>query len=604
MCVILYMDRNMERSTVGRGFRGGGGGGVGGSGRGEGPPSFRGGPAGPGRGSRGTGGRMDHRGRLGGGGPPISLGRGDVISVARGNFYGGSGRGIAGRDGPSRGRGTFRGGRGRGRGRGRITTMHSEDDVSTTYGNLLHTSSGDHQMDMIDNVDRMSRPGTYESMAQEEARLDPYPPPPPPLPPSGPSDVTIHQPPLPPPEEQPPIPLYANNYMNNDAMGHYEDVSLHSGGSNIHSIGSNHAGPIPQSISPPKRFSSGSPGRGTFGRGRGNRVARGRGDGGRGIQRVFHANEYIPDHAPAMGNYNMGMELNDTSEEFKSRPISSFTGGRDGGFSGPGRNTFGRDGPRTFGRGRGFRGGGRDGGRFLDQSGRGGQDGTPRIGGRIPGRGRGRGFRTGDRDGIMGHYGREERRMDEPSQTDYNTFGDNRSVLSNGGGGYASLASEESNIGQYHSTKQPQLESYYQGSISHQEKRNIRAQPTMNSDDSYRNGYTPSKAKPPSFKSMSKATSREHIDPAPPSPKPQEPVHVVPPSPPAAPPSNLAAEIARLTDLTAQMEFQYAKHLQCSIDHEIIKTKIATLKELPVGIDAFREDLDRLNSDLSSKDTS
>jgi hypothetical protein len=193
--------------------------------------------------------------------------------------------------------------------------------------------------------------------------------------------------------------------------------------------------------------------------------------------------------------------------------------------------------------------------------------------------------------------------MDEPSQTDYNTFGDNRSVMPNGGGGYASLAAEETNIGQYHSTKQSQLESYHQGSISQQEKRNIRAQPMMNNDDAYRNGYTPSKPKIPTFKSMSKATSREHIVQAPPSPKPQEPVHVVPPSPPPAPPSNLAVEIARLTDLTAQMEFQYAKHLQCSIDHEIIKTKIATLKELPIGIDAFREDLDRLNSDLSSKDT-
>jgi hypothetical protein len=193
--------------------------------------------------------------------------------------------------------------------------------------------------------------------------------------------------------------------------------------------------------------------------------------------------------------------------------------------------------------------------------------------------------------------------MDDQNQN-YNVYGDNRSVPPSGGGGYASLAAEESNIGQYHSLKQPQFDSYHQGSALQHEKRNMRSQAMINNDDSYRNSYIPSKAKSPPVKPTSKAASREHIVQAPPSPKPQEPVHVVPPSPPAAPPSNLAVEIARLTDLTAQMEFQYAKHLQCSIEHEIIKSKIATLKELPIGIDAFREDLDRLNSDLSSKETS
>lgn len=42
------------------------------------------------------------------------------------------------------------------------------------------------------------------------------------------------------------------------------------------------------------------------------------------------------------------------------------------------------------------------------------------------------------------------------------------------------------------------------------------------------------------------------------------------------------------------MEFQYAKHLQLTRDHEVVKAKIETLKELPIGIDAFREDLDEL----------
>ena len=78
------------------------------------------------------------------------------------------------------------------------------------------------------------------------------------------------------------------------------------------------------------------------------------------------------------------------------------------------------------------------------------------------------------------------------------------------------------------------------------------------------------------------------------TPPPEKAVNVVPPSPPAAPPSGLALAQARLSHLTAQMEFQYAKHLQLSTEHDIIKAKISTLKDLPVGMDAFREDLEKL----------
>lgn len=83
------------------------------------------------------------------------------------------------------------------------------------------------------------------------------------------------------------------------------------------------------------------------------------------------------------------------------------------------------------------------------------------------------------------------------------------------------------------------------------------------------------------------------------TPPPQEVpvVDVVPLSPPAAPPSALALAMARLTDLTAQMEFQYAKHLQLSREHEIVKTKLTVLQGLPVGIDAFREDLQKLTAE-------
>eukprot|EP01083_Nonionella_stella_P038474 104691_1 len=78
------------------------------------------------------------------------------------------------------------------------------------------------------------------------------------------------------------------------------------------------------------------------------------------------------------------------------------------------------------------------------------------------------------------------------------------------------------------------------------------------------------------------------------TPPPQEEeVNVIPPSPPAAPPSGLAVALARLSDLTAQIEFQYAKHLQMQKEHEIIRAKIETLEKLPVGIDAVREDLEK-----------
>mmetsp|Transcript_3151 Transcript_3151/g.4429 ORF Transcript_3151/g.4429 Transcript_3151/m.4429 type:complete len:940 (-) Transcript_3151:1126-3945(-) len=75
----------------------------------------------------------------------------------------------------------------------------------------------------------------------------------------------------------------------------------------------------------------------------------------------------------------------------------------------------------------------------------------------------------------------------------------------------------------------------------------------------------------------------------------------IPPSPPPAEPSGLALAIARLSDLSAQMEFQYAKHLLLSNEHEIIKAKISVLKDLPVGMDALRDDLDRMQKESGCK---
>jgi len=101
--------------------------------------------------------------------------------------------------------------------------------------------------------------------------------------------------------------------------------------------------------------------------------------------------------------------------------------------------------------------------------------------------------------------------------------------------------------------------------------------------------------KPSSTLSSQKTTPRRDLTP---TKQREEVVNVVPPSPPASKPSGLAVELARLSDLTAQMEFQYAKHLQLTKEHEIVKAKVEVLKELPIGFDAFRADLENLmNSD-------
>lgn len=70
-----------------------------------------------------------------------------------------------------------------------------------------------------------------------------------------------------------------------------------------------------------------------------------------------------------------------------------------------------------------------------------------------------------------------------------------------------------------------------------------------------------------------------------------ESIHVVPPSPPPGPPSALALARARLSDLNETMEFHYARHLQMTKEHEMIKIKVETLKTLAIGMEAFQDDL-------------
>jgi hypothetical protein len=59
--------------------------------------------------------------------------------------------------------------------------------------------------------------------------------------------------------------------------------------------------------------------------------------------------------------------------------------------------------------------------------------------------------------------------------------------------------------------------------------------------------------------------------------------------------------MARLADLNETMEFQYARHQQLTTEHECIKIKVETLKELPVGMDAFKEDLDKFVNEMQSQ---
>jgi len=81
-----------------------------------------------------------------------------------------------------------------------------------------------------------------------------------------------------------------------------------------------------------------------------------------------------------------------------------------------------------------------------------------------------------------------------------------------------------------------------------------------------------------------------------PTPPPQRP----PPSPPPepAPPSAFTVDLARMVDAEAQLDYAYAKHAQIIRKTKILRREIETLEKLPVGYDAFKEDLEKLISDL------
>jgi hypothetical protein len=50
--------------------------------------------------------------------------------------------------------------------------------------------------------------------------------------------------------------------------------------------------------------------------------------------------------------------------------------------------------------------------------------------------------------------------------------------------------------------------------------------------------------------------------------------------------------LTRLADLEAQMEFAFAKHLQLMTAGKRLHVQTETLRDLPVGLECFKEDLD------------
>ena len=71
---------------------------------------------------------------------------------------------------------------------------------------------------------------------------------------------------------------------------------------------------------------------------------------------------------------------------------------------------------------------------------------------------------------------------------------------------------------------------------------------------------------------------------------------VVPPSPPPDPtePSAFTVALTRMVELESQLDFVYAKHLYLIRQTELLTAQIDTLRDLPVGREAFQEDLDKL----------
>jgi hypothetical protein len=66
------------------------------------------------------------------------------------------------------------------------------------------------------------------------------------------------------------------------------------------------------------------------------------------------------------------------------------------------------------------------------------------------------------------------------------------------------------------------------------------------------------------------------------------------PPPEASEPSALVLALTRLADLEAQMEYEFTKYTQLVQRHKRIRAEFEVLEKLPVGMEAFQEDFDKL----------
>ena len=99
---------------------------------------------------------------------------------------------------------------------------------------------------------------------------------------------------------------------------------------------------------------------------------------------------------------------------------------------------------------------------------------------------------------------------------------------------------------------------------------------------------------PSASKTASPPNTQQKAEP-PKKKEPEEPkVPARPPSPAPAEPSSKFVAQTRLVALRTQMEFRHAALLKLNRELEIIRAKRAIVEKLPVGIDAIREEYDRL----------
>jgi hypothetical protein len=91
----------------------------------------------------------------------------------------------------------------------------------------------------------------------------------------------------------------------------------------------------------------------------------------------------------------------------------------------------------------------------------------------------------------------------------------------------------------------------------------------------------------------------EEPAPTPAAPEPEPPAGLPTPEPSAPSPYVLA--LTRLADLEAQMEFAFAKHLQLMTAGKRLHVQTETLRDLPVGLECFKEDLDAFTAQYKER---